>query len=562
MKKIIILTIATFIFFSCKKTKDVVPSPTPVPVVVAPTVQEINTVVKIDINEFDIGYTVYPQPGETFSDVCLQWSTSQDYSSGKDSVVVTVTGALPATYHLKGLKQDTRYYGRVGLTYKGIRFYSASKQWKTDSLKIISVGYLTPAGLNKVDSTIAFTNLANSAAVTGSKIFLGTYECPVVSDQGLSVQFSVPSFVPAGKYIFKLLTRGMESQAADSVEVLRGRWSMIGSPAIPVNPLATASGLYDFATCYSGQKGYMLGGAYSNGPAVPYPNSQYPEFIFEFNGATNNWTKRYPNTLHYYQNPICYYYNNGIYVIGALEHVLDGFGNNHAVILKKVMRLDLGTLNWSVVNDVPYPTIYNLTSFELNNEWYIGMGSDSADRSICCSDPLPAKKFWKYSPTGNQWTQLASFPGGHQTFPTCFSVGSKGYAFYGAVPVGNPDITTTFTRELWEYDPVTNIWTAKPLPATSLLPAGEKYQIISYNGKAYFLTGQVRTLFGTGYGFYGVNPCVEWNPATGVFSRISYSYNSNIMHAFFKQGNNFYFQSDALGYWESIPNKTYKLTLE
>jgi hypothetical protein len=565
---------ATFIFivgciiFSCKKKDNgPTPAPSPPPVITtdSSTFQILNTTKK-DLNEFDISYIVNPPANQTYSSISLLWSTSVDFLTDKDSALISTTSTQPAVYHLTGLKQATTYYGRIGITYQGKRFYSSAKQWITDTFKIITAGYFGLArGLNKEDTTLAVTNFNQVLAVSiGTKVFIGNYECPVISDQGLTISFSVPASIPAGKYVFKIRRKGIEAQASDSTQVLRGKWSNINSPAIPGNPNAIASGLVFFGTCYSSQKGYMVGGAYFNGPAVPWPYSMYPEYIFELDGQTQTWTKKYPVNPHYIIEPICYYYNNSIYLIAGQERVLDQWGNDHGVWLKKMLRLDLGNLTWTVMDSLPYPTLFNLTSFELNNEWYIGMGADSANQSVCCGVPLPSKKFWKYNPTTNQWTQLANFPGGHQNFPTCFSIGSKGYAFYGAIPIGNPIIATSFTQELWEYNPATNAWTNIPLPTSGGPPAGEKYQVVSHNGKAYFLTAQTLIVTGLGYDYIGQVPCMEWDPTNpGVFKYVSFPKDAgNIMKVVYRNGNNFYFQSDALGYFTSIPNKTYSFLIE
>jgi hypothetical protein len=556
-----LLAISLIFFQSCKK-KDEGNAAQPPPVVITDSgLFRINSATKTDVNEFNINYHAVPPPGESYSNLYLIWSTSSSFLTGKDSLNIAPTTSLAANQLLPGLKQSTTYYGRIGLTLKGKRYYSTSTSFTTDTFKIVVAGYFDPSrGFSKDDTSIVFTNLKPVAPRIGSdtKVFFGNYECTIVSDQGLTIEYNVPASIPAGKYRLKVFSRGMEAFWPDSVEVLRGIWQHIAAPTIPVNPNATTAGLVFFGTCYSAQKGYLVGGIYLNGPPVSYPNSQWPEYIIEFNALQQSWTKRIMPAPQYFENPHCYYYNNGIYVVSAHNWTTDIFGNQHGMSLKKIKRLDLGSLTWTDVSDVPYPTIFNLASFELNNEFYIGMGADSANRTVCCGTPIPSKKFWKFNPASNQWTPLADFPGDHQDFPTCFTIGSKAYAFYGAVPITSTD----FKKELWEYNPTINTWLQIPLPATGGPSAGEKYQISGHNGKAYFISSQNRSLFGGGYGYLTSAPCLEWDPIQNSYKPVAFPYDSHILKTMFKQGNTYYYKTDATGYFESVPNKVYSFTIE
>src|SRR5688572_8681063 len=309
MKPLIPLFFVSYIIFSCQKKGNT--DLEEQPITVADSTFQIISAEKTDLNEFDIKYIVRPPANEFFTNIYLCWSTSLDFTTGNDSVVISTTPVQPLIYHIARLKEVTKYYGRIGLTYKGKRFYSSRKEWSTDSLKILSAGYLgLVRGFNKGDTSIAVTNLQPVTAIPGSdtKVLLGNYECPVTSDQGLTIQFTVPPSIPTGKYVFKIKTRGMEVEASDSTEVLRGDWSFVNSPPIPGNPNATASGLVFFGSCYSTQRGYIVGGLYFNGPQVPWPNSMWPEYILEFDEQQQSWTKKYPATARYFENPICYYY--------------------------------------------------------------------------------------------------------------------------------------------------------------------------------------------------------------------------------------------------------------
>ena len=551
MKIYNILFLIPIILFSCKKSDSV--NQQQGSTIIPQANFQISKVVKTELNEVDISYIVTEVSTGDFSNVYFEWSTDPDFKNNNSIVPLAATTSTQTfIYHLGNLKEFTKYYGRLSATYRNVKSFSAIKEWITDSLMIIRAGELGIArGFNKGDTTFVHTNLLGISG-TNSKVFIGPFECPVVADNGSGITFSVPASIPAGKYTFRVLTHGMDAQASDSAEVLRGRWQLIPSPNIPINPFGSSSGLMFFGTCNSPQKGYIVGGIYFNGPPVPPPHQDVPEYFVEFDPVSQNWTKKYPTNPRYFMNPVCHYYNNSIYVIGATdERIYDPSYGIRSRIVNKMLRLDLATLNWTEMSALPYNNSRSPVSFEYNNEWYVGMGSDSLTG-------LFSNKFWKYNPSSNLWTQLTDFPGNNQhAFATCFTVGQKAYVFYGAIPNG-----IDFNRELWEYNPSLNSWTQVNLPSTTALPPGEKYQIISYNGKAYFLTAQVKSVAVGGFIYVPVRTCLEWEPLTGVYKQVSFPIEGNVIRNVFKQGNQFYFQSDALGYYQKIPNKSYLFTIE
>jgi hypothetical protein len=209
--------------------------------------------------------------------------------------------------------------------------------------------------------------------------------------------------------------------------------------------------------------------------------------------------------------------------------------------------------------------MFNLVSFEYNGEFYIGMGADLDSTTACCGLPLPSRKFWKYNPNLNTWTRLADFPGSlenNQNYPTAFTIDSKAYVFYGAIPMGNVNMTTDFSQQFWEYNLLSNSWSQLSLPASGGPPPGEKYQIFSYNGKAYFVTAQRYVFSGVFYEYQLQVPMLEYDPLSETFKKFSFTNSYDIMKLVYRKGNIFYFQADALGYTSEDPNRTHMLILE
>lgn len=544
---------------ACKK-KDAV-APPPPPVTIADSSFQILAADKMDINDFDVFFQIKPPAGESFSEVKLQWSTSSDFIQA-DSIMISdlITGAINDKYSLKRLKQAANYFTRISLIYKSKKFFSAFKEFKTDTLKLFNF----PSSLSReVWASVKSSFKTSSATLDSStKIYLDNILCEIPFTNGEISLFVPPLTLAAKKYVLRFERNGISVQAPDSVEVLRGKWATINPPVFPLAPGYPDNGLGYYGSCYSSQKGYIIPGYYFR--QMPYgdPDAGKPGYVLEFDGTTKQWTRRIATNPMYFENPICHYANNSIFVIGGWT--TDMYGGNIQRI-QKMLKFDLNFLTWATLDSFPYPSIFNLVSFSFNKEFYIGMGADISNTSPCCGMPLPSNKFWKYNPAANTWTQLPDFPGNHefnQNYPTSFVIGSKAYVFYGAIPIGNPVNTTNFRQELWEFDLLNKIWTRLSLPMADAPPQGEKYQIFSYNGKAYFLTAQKREFYGYYYGYGIQTACMEFDPQNMTFKKISSANNLDIMKLVFQEGNKFYFQADAFGYIENIPNRTHLFEVE
>lgn len=94
----------------------------------------------------------------------------------------------------------------------------------------------------------------------------------------------------------------------------------------------------------------------------------------------------------------------------------------------------------------------NAISFNIGDKGFIGMGKSLRFPYSTYND------FWEFEPDKNTWTQKANFGGAPRQLATGFSIGTKGYVGTGR------DFTTTpstYYKDLWEYDPVSNSWTQK-----------------------------------------------------------------------------------------------------
>ena len=89
---------------------------------------------------------------------------------------------------------------------------------------------------------------------------------------------------------------------------------------------------------------------------------------------------------------------------------------------------------------------------------------------------------WKYDPQNDSWINAgADFPGAPRYASYYFTIGSKGY-----VAGGSADLDNSLLKDFWEYNSLTNQWTALPdMPVAN--SCGEAFAL---HGKG-FLTGGV-----------------------------------------------------------------------
>ena len=120
------------------------------------------------------------------------------------------------------------------------------------------------------------------------------------------------------------------------------------------------------------------------------------------------------------------------------------------------------------------------TCFEINGFGYYGMGRDKDNDYIT--------DMWKYDPSNDSWTQVASFPGTPRAYNFSAANDSKGYVGTGYDE--KYDLT-----DFWEYDPVADKWSqladfpgGKRRKATAFSIGTAIYAGTGYNGldKTYF----------------------------------------------------------------------------
>ena len=96
-------------------------------------------------------------------------------------------------------------------------------------------------------------------------------------------------------------------------------------------------------------------------------------------------------------------------------------------------------------------TRWKAAGFVVGTKIYVGTGN--------VGDNTKGKNdFWEYDPATNIWTAKAAFPGGVRSGAISFSVNGKGYMGFGA------NASNQLMNDFYEYNPTTNTWTQKATP--------------------------------------------------------------------------------------------------
>ena len=114
---------------------------------------------------------------------------------------------------------------------------------------------------------------------------------------------------------------------------------------------------------------------------------------------------------------------------------------------------------WTKMTDFGGLARKEAVGFAIGTKGYIGTGVGGT-----IATPIYYSDFWEYIPAttgGGTWTQMADFgatddetAGLKRASAVGFAIGTKGY-------VGTGYDGTIYYKDLWEYDPTANAWTAK-----------------------------------------------------------------------------------------------------
>lgn len=241
---------------------------------------------------------------------------------------------------------------------------------------------------------------------------------------------------------------------------------------------------HDAVAFVIGNKGYLGTGYNGN------ENKRLNDF-WEFDPSKQQWTQKadFPGTPR----------NSAIgFALETKGYIGTGYDGKNR--LKDFWEYDSQTNTWIQKADFSGSARYGAIAMSVNDKGYVGTGDDGNY----------LKDFWEYDPIADIWTQKTSVMGSKRRDATCFSIMDKGYVVTG---IDNG----VYDGELLEYSQPTDMWTKKrPIYNYSDDDYDNDYSTIkgigkvgfSINGKGYLVTGGQTT---------GVEVW-EYNPITDLWT--------------------------------------------
>jgi len=96
-----------------------------------------------------------------------------------------------------------------------------------------------------------------------------------------------------------------------------------------------------------------------------------------------------------------------------------------------------GGNEWVQIANYPGAAVANAVAFSINGKVYVGMGQNSTQKN----------DLWEYDPTTNKWTGKKDFPG--TTNGVFFVINNEAY------------VIDQQSNNVWQYDPIADNWTQK-----------------------------------------------------------------------------------------------------
>jgi hypothetical protein len=141
-------------------------------------------------------------------------------------------------------------------------------------------------------------------------------------------------------------------------------------------------------------------------------------------------------------------------------------------------------------------------SFVIGAKIYVATGAITSSGVA-----VGTKELWEYDPITDAWTRKADFPGTARYYAFGFSIGSKGYIGTGR------DGNTSIASDFWEYNPATNTWSQK-----ADFPGGQRMSAfgITINNRGYAGGGVSNGTGGSVFGSYN-NDLYEYIPTSNTW---------------------------------------------
>jgi N-acetylneuraminic acid mutarotase len=401
------------------------------------------------------------------------WGTTQNPTiSSSKTTDGTGTGAF--TSNITGLTANAFYYIRAYATNNEGTSYGNEVAFNTNP---VALATLTTTSVSSITTTSAISGGEISSdgggTITTSGIFWSTSQNPTIADNKTTDGSVTGSFTSNLAALNPGTTYFVRAYAVNNAGVAYGiqlRFTTSIEQSIETQKADFPGGVRSIAASFSiGTKVYIGLGSNAN----DFWGSNAKDF-WEWDQATNAWTRKadYPGN------------SSGAAVsfsIGTKGYIGTGAIYNTSDFTNEFWEYDPATNSWTQKASLPTtPGRASAVGFSIGTKGYIGIG-------------------------GKPSTGAADFGGYIRFGAVGFSIGNKGYIGTGSSDQGN------YTREFWEWDQTTNVWTKK-----------SDFGGDARAGAVGFAIGE-KGYIGTGYA--GVPPGYkdfwEWNQATNTWTQKS-----------------------------------------
>ena len=351
-------------------------------------------------------------PAITVSTAGSYWlQVTIDSCSGRDTINVTFT-TPPATF---SLGNDTTYNGNFTRT---LSTGSSTTRWSTgvtgSSITVNVSGTYWAVDSNRCGA-VRDTIILNQVGPV--QTWIQKASLPAASTGLYPFEFSI-----GGKlYVGDGLNSGSIYTSLYQYDPATNIWTPKTSAPV---------GVYGGAFFVLNGKGYIVSGETS---------SSFTNTVYMYDPVLDSWTQKnnIPTSLLARQNTIGFSLNGKGYL----------FGGFNSVTLNDMWEYDPGADSWTQKTSAPGPGRDGPTALVINNQAYVGLGSNSGGNTFYTD-------FYRFDPVANTYTQVANSPVGRNA-PAHFTLGSIGYIGLGFTSATSPYVADDFTS----YNPITNTWT-------------------------------------------------------------------------------------------------------
>ena len=368
------------------------------------------------------------------------WSTVQNPTTAD---MRTIDGAHTGVFTsiMAGLTPNTTYYVRAYATNEAGTSYGNELTFLTRlGIPPTLTTTFVEATANSAVAGGNITDIGDAGEITGRGVCWSTSQLPTIDNENLSNGIGTGSFTVNLINLNPGTTYYIRAFAVSGTGVFYGNQLIFTtSPvtAIPGTdfPGGGGYGLIGFAV---GTKVYM---------GLGISNSDFAANDFwEWDPATKIWTRlaNFPGYVSSYVGGFSIGTKGYIITINSFE------GNSY--ITNELWEYDPATNTWTQKASLPTtPARGNAVVFSVGTKGYIGIGSKEQYNG------LPVEyynDFWEWDPSTDAWTKKADFPGNARFGAVGFSIGNRGY-------VGTGWSNNYLTDEFWEWDQSTDVWTKK-----------------------------------------------------------------------------------------------------